>query len=96
MESLVKAGFNVSLETSGALSIADIDPKVSIVMDLKTPGSGESHRNLMDNVSLLKTSDQVKFVITCRRITSGRDSRSINSLWIDEWMTSCSLPALRR
>ena len=66
MESLVKAGFNVSLETSGALSIADIDPKVSVVMDLKTPGSGESHRNLMDNVSLLKTSDQVKFVITSR------------------------------
>ena len=66
MESLVKAGFNVSLETSGALSIADIDPNVSIVMDLKTPGSGESHRNLMDNVSLLKTSDQVKFVITSR------------------------------
>ena len=41
MESLVKAGFKVSLETSGALSIADIDPNVSIVMDLKTPGSGK-------------------------------------------------------
>ena len=66
MEALVEAGFEVSLETSGALSIADIDSNVSIVMDLKTPGSGESHRNLLDNVSLLKSSDQVKFVITSR------------------------------
>ena len=66
MCSLVEAGFEVSLETSGALSIADIDPKVSVVMDLKTPGSGESHRNLTDNISLLKSSDQVKFVITGR------------------------------
>ena len=66
MELLVEAGFTVSLETSGALSIADIDPNVSVVMDLKTPGSGESHRNLMENISLLKSSDQVKFVITSR------------------------------
>ena len=66
MGALVEAGFEVSLETSGALSIADIDPNVSIVMDLKTPGSGENHRNLLDNISLLKSSDQVKFVITSR------------------------------
>ena len=66
MELLVEAGFKVSLETSGALSIADIDLNVSVVMDLKTPGSGESHRNLMENISLLKSSDQVKFVITSR------------------------------
>ena len=66
MELLVEAGFTVSLETSGALSIADIDPNVSVVMDLKTPGSGETHRNLMENISLLKSSDQVKFVITSR------------------------------
>ena len=66
MELLVEAGFKVSLETSGALSIADIDPNVSVVMDLKTPGSGESHRNLMENISSLKSSDQVKFVITSR------------------------------
>ena len=66
MELLVEAGFKVSLETSGALSIADIDPNVSVVMDLKTPGSGETHRNLMENISLLKSSDQVKFVITSR------------------------------
>lgn len=66
MGALVEAGFEVSLETSGALSIADIDPNVSIVMDLKTPGSGENHRNLLENISLLKSSDQVKFVITSR------------------------------
>ena len=79
MESLVEAGFNVSLETSGALSIADIDLNVSIVMDLKTPGSGESHRNLMENISLLKSSDQVKFVITSRGLRVERDSG--RSIW---------------
>lgn len=55
--------FEVSLETSGALSIAGIDPRVVVVMDLKTPSSGEVSRNLYDNMALLKDSDQLKFVI---------------------------------
>ncbi|HET9122953.1 MAG TPA: 7-carboxy-7-deazaguanine synthase QueE [Acidiferrobacteraceae bacterium] len=63
---LCRAGFEVSLETSGALSIADLDPAVSIVMDLKTPGSGESARNLPENIALLRPQDQVKFVVTNR------------------------------
>jgi 7-carboxy-7-deazaguanine synthase len=66
MDTLVSEGYEVSIETSGAHLISGINPHVSVVMDLKTPGSGESHRNLMDNIPLLKRSDQVKFVITDR------------------------------
>ena len=60
---LCDAGYRVSLETSGALDIADIDARVSIVMDLKTPGSGEVARNRYENIALLRPDDQVKFVI---------------------------------
>jgi 7-carboxy-7-deazaguanine synthase len=63
---LCDAGLAVSLETSGALDIAGIDPRVVRVVDLKTPGSGESARNLYDNLSLLTATDQVKFVICDR------------------------------
>lgn len=63
---LCDAGYQVSLETSGALDIAGIDARVSIVMDLKTPGSGEADRNRYANIALLKPTDQVKFVIADR------------------------------
>jgi len=63
---LCEAGYAVSLETSGAFSIADIDPRVVLVVDVKTPGSGEAARNLVDNFPLLTARDQVKFVITSR------------------------------
>ena len=66
LNALVAKGYFVSLETSGALSIEGVDPLVSIVLDLKTPGSGEAHRNLEDNIPKLKFEDQVKFVITDR------------------------------
>ncbi|MGD1987922.1 MAG: 7-carboxy-7-deazaguanine synthase QueE [Pseudomonadales bacterium] len=56
----------VSLETSGALSIAGLDPRVSVVLDLKTPGSGEVSRNLWENIPELKPWDQVKFVLCDR------------------------------
>ena len=56
----------VSLETSGALPIAGLDPRVSVVLDLKTPGSGEVSRNLWENIPELKPTDQVKFVICDR------------------------------
>lgn len=67
MTALCDAGYEVSLETSGAIDIADIDPRVSRVMDLKTPGSGEMSRNLWSNVPLLRPNDQVKFVICSRQ-----------------------------
>jgi 7-carboxy-7-deazaguanine synthase len=66
LNALVAKGYFVSLETSGALSIEGVDPLVSFVLDLKTPGSGEAHRNLEDNIPKLKFEDQVKFVITDR------------------------------
>jgi 7-carboxy-7-deazaguanine synthase len=63
---LCDAGYQVSLETSGALSIEGVDPRVSVVLDLKTPGSNELQRNDYGNVPLLKPADQVKFVICSR------------------------------
>lgn len=66
LERLCDAGFNVSLETSGAMSIARVDPRVVRVVDVKTPGSGEAERNKVENFSLLTPRDQVKFVICSR------------------------------
>lgn len=66
LERLCDAGYDVSLETSGALEIGGLDPRVTIVMDLKTPGSGEMSRNQLSNLAQLKVSDQLKFVI-CNR-----------------------------
>ena len=66
LTALCDRGYEVSLETGGALDVAGIDPRVSIVMDLKTPGSGEASRNLYANVAHLTKKDQVKFVICDR------------------------------
>lgn len=63
---LCDARLEVSLETSGALDISEVDERVSRVVDIKTPGSGEVARNLWDNLPLLTTRDQVKFVICSR------------------------------
>ncbi len=63
---LCDAGYEVSLETSGALDIAPVDARVHRVMDLKTPGSGEVSRNLWANLAALGANDQVKFVICSR------------------------------
>ena len=64
LSGLCDAGYEVSLETSGALPIENIDERASVVMDLKTPGSGEAARNRMDNLQWLRPRDQLKFVIT--------------------------------
>lgn len=63
---LCDQGYEVSLETSGAIDIAPVDPRVVTVMDVKTPGSGEVDRNLWDNLSHLRPHDQLKFVICSR------------------------------
>ncbi len=63
---LCDAGYSVSLETSGALDVAAVDPRVSRVMDIKTPGSGEAARNLYENIALLTAHDQIKFVLCDR------------------------------
>ncbi len=63
---LCDAGYEVSLETSGAYDIGVVDPRVRRVVDLKTPASGEMHRNRLDNLALLTSRDQLKFVICDR------------------------------
>lgn len=66
LQRLCEAGFDVSLETSGALDVSKVDSRVSKVLDLKTPTSGEEHRNLISNLDHLTAHDQIKFVI-CNR-----------------------------
>lgn len=63
LQQLCDAGYNVSLETSGALALGDVDKRVTKVMDIKTPASGESERNLWENLSHITRDDQIKFVI---------------------------------
>lgn len=66
LEQLCEAGFTVSLETSGALDVSGVDPRVSRIVDIKTPGSGEEKRNHWPNLALLTAHDQIKFVL-CNR-----------------------------
>lgn len=63
LEKLCDEGYEVSLETSGALSVAEVDSRVVKVMDLKTPASGEAEKNYYENIQYLDSKDQVKFVI---------------------------------
>jgi 7-carboxy-7-deazaguanine synthase len=63
---LCDAGHEVSLETSGALPVADVDPRVRRVVDVKTPASGEASRNLLAQLGQLEARDQIKFVICDR------------------------------
>lgn len=63
---LCDAGYRVSIETSGAIDIGKVDPRVTRVVDIKTPGSGEVARNRMENLALLRADEQIKFVI-CNR-----------------------------
>jgi 7-carboxy-7-deazaguanine synthase len=63
---LCDRGLDVSLETSGAIDISGVDPRVSRVVDIKTPGSGEMQRNLEANIGLLTDADALKFVICDR------------------------------
>ena len=66
LQRLVEAGYEVSLETSGALDVSVVDPRVIKVMDLKTPSSGEAAKNRYENIESLTSRDQVKLVI-CNR-----------------------------
>ncbi len=66
LERLCDAGYQVSLETSGALDVAAVDARVSRVIDVKTPASNESARNRTENFAHLSQRDQLKFVICSR------------------------------
>lgn len=63
LQALCDAGYSVSLETSGAMKIEGVDPRVQCILDIKTPKSGEAERNLWSNIEHLKPQDQIKFVI---------------------------------
>lgn len=66
LTALCDAGYDVSLETSGALDVAAVDPRVARIMDLKAPDSGESARNRWENLDVLTVRDEIKIVIASR------------------------------
>ncbi len=66
LAALCDAGYSVSLETSGALDISEVDPRVARIIDIKPPGSGESQRNLWQNLPHLMPRDEIKFVLAGR------------------------------
>lgn len=66
LRALCDKDFSVSLETSGALDISRVDPRVSRIVDIKTPGSGEASRNLLGNLNLVNAADEIKFVVCDR------------------------------
>ena len=63
---LLDAGYEVLVETSGHISLADLDPRAVAIMDVKAPGSGETHRMDWDNLERLKPTDEAKFVLAHR------------------------------
>jgi 7-carboxy-7-deazaguanine synthase len=80
---LCDADYSVSLETSGAMPLADVDPRVVRVVDVKTPGSGEERRNRYDELALLRAEEQVKFVI-CDRADYEWSRDKVASLHLNE------------
>jgi len=67
LSALAERGYSVSLETSGALDISKVDPRVSRIVDLKTPGSGEVNKNRWANLEYLNSRDEIKFVLCDER-----------------------------
>ena len=66
LKALCDAGYSVSLETGGAIDTSPVDPRVSVILDIKTPGSGELANMRMENIDFLKPQDEVKFVLCDR------------------------------
>ncbi|MDG2175481.1 MAG: 7-carboxy-7-deazaguanine synthase QueE [Gammaproteobacteria bacterium] len=81
LTSLCDLGYKVSLETSGAMDISRVDSRVVKILDIKTPGSAEMHRNLESNIEFLQAQDQVKFVICTKE----------DYLWAQEKLTHYAL-----
>jgi 7-carboxy-7-deazaguanine synthase len=83
LTALCDSGYSVSLETSGALDIAGVDARVSRIVDLKAPDSGEVEKNHWENLALLRSSDELKFVLASRTdyewakdVLAGRNANS--------------------
>lgn len=84
MKDLCNRGYTVLIETSGALDISPVDPRVHRIMDMKTPSSGEVERNRLENIPHLKSTDEVKFVIGTQQDYD----------WAKEQLTKYNLPAV--
>lgn len=93
LEQLADKGYEVSLETSGALDVAKVDTRISKVMDLKTPASAEESRNLYANIQYLTAEDQVKFVI-CNREDYDWSKQKILEYQLDEKCELLFSPAM--
>ncbi len=63
---LADQNYEVSLETGGGLSIKEVDPRIKIILDIKTPESGEEKKNYWDNLNLIHSKDEIKFVLCSR------------------------------
>ncbi|MFA9485795.1 MULTISPECIES: 7-carboxy-7-deazaguanine synthase QueE [unclassified Moraxella] len=87
MKLLLEHGYDISLETAGALSVKDVPPAVSKVMDLKTPSSGENKRNLWENFGHLTNHDQIKIVIADRTDYEW----AVEKLWQYELHKKCAV-----
>lgn len=108
LSQLCNEGFQVSLETSGAVSVAAVDARVSKVMDLKTPSSGEEARNLLGNLQHLSKHDQIKFVImneqdylwSVSQLQTHQLDQLVSTVWFspafDVDKTQAKLPAFAR
>ena len=83
LRALCDAGYDVCLETSGALDIVQVDARVARIMDLKAPGSGESAKNLLSNIADLRATDEVKIVVASRA----------DYEWAKEMVSAHDLPA---
>lgn len=92
LQRLCDAGYRVSLETSGALPLSGVDPRVIRVVDVKTPGSGEERRNLYSELAGLRPQDQVKFVI-CGRADYEWSCAKVRELGLDERCTVLFSPS---
>ncbi|HET6373394.1 MAG TPA: radical SAM protein [Candidatus Polarisedimenticolia bacterium] len=66
MTELAAKGYDMQVETSGSVDISKVDPRVRVILDIKTPGSGEARANRWENIEKLKQGDEVKFVLTGR------------------------------
>ena len=108
LQQLCDLGFDVSLETSGALDVSSVDTRVSKVLDLKTPTSGEQTRNLLSNLDHLTPHDQIKFVICNRedyewskqQLTEFELNELVSTVWFSPAFAveknTARLPALAR
>lgn len=93
LKRLCDEGYQVSLETSGARDLADVDHRVMIVMDLKTPASNECEKNMLSNLTYLKLTDQIKFVLcneedyhwACQMISEYQLTERVHILFSPSW-----------